>query len=240
MYGYIHSIETCGTVDGPGIRYIVFMQGCNLKCIYCHNPDTWSMNKENQITPEELFENVLKYRNFIKNGGVTVSGGEPLIQKEFVLEFFKLLKKNGIHTAIDTSASVNLDKVKEVFKYTDLILLDIKSVNTSRCKDISGKGNENCFSYLDYAKENNIKVWIRHVVISGYTDSIEDAKILANKLKLYKNCIERVEINPFHNMAKHKWSELGLNYTLSDLNVPDKVTTGQIKEVFRESGIYTV
>lgn len=233
--GFIHSIETGGTIDGPGIRYVVFLKGCPLRCKYCHNPDTWLKTGGKKMFVEDIVSDILKYKNFIKSGGVTISGGEPLMQAPFTLEVLKSCKENNIHTAIDTSGYYHISKCKEVFKYTDLILLDIKANDTETCKKLTGKGNENAFEVLEYACENNIPVWIRHVVVPGFTDNLEEAQKLSQRLKKY-SCIKKIEILPFHKMGEYKWEKLKFKYTLKDTKEPDKNLILQIKEIFKKDG----
>ncbi len=211
----IHSFESFGTVDGPGIRFVVFTQGCPLRCLYCHNPDTWLL-KDAPIekTPAEVLTEVLKYRNFIKSGGVTISGGEPLMQAEEVAQLFALCRKEGIHTALDTSGVIFNDAVKRALEQTDLVLLDIKSIDQEQFPQIAGGGRlSHVLEFLDYLQEQGIKCWIRHVVVPSYTDSEEALQRLAQRVKKY-SVVEKVELLPYHDMAMAKYEALGLEYPL--------------------------
>lgn len=237
--GYVHSVETGGTVDGPGIRYVVFFQGCPLRCKFCHNPDSWKVNAGRQYTAEELADDILRYRNFIKKGGVTLSGGEPLLQPEFAAALLKRLKKEGIHTAVDTSGAIPLNACKEAVDAADLILLDIKSIDDIKCKELTGKGNSNALALLDYLEETKKPVWIRHVVVPGITENEEDIERMAKYLSKY-TVIERVEILPFHKMGEYKWKELGMQYELFDTPAPEKESIARIKEIIRKNGLYIV
>ena len=175
-YAKVHSIETFGTVDGPGIRYVVFLQGCHLQCKYCQNRDTWDINSGKYISVEELVNNIKKYITYITpRGGVTISGGEPLLQPYFLITLFKELKKLGIHTAIDTSGMVEItDTIKELLSLTDLVLLDIKHIDSKKCKDLVGFSNEKELAFSKYLSDNNIPIWIRQVLVPGYTDDEKD------------------------------------------------------------------
>lgn len=222
MNGKIHSIETFGTVDGPGIRFVVFMQGCTLKCKYCHNRDTWNTKTGNSVSVQELVREVLKYKSYIDNsdGGVTVSGGEPLLQPEFVTEFFKELKSLGIHTALDTAGSIPLsDNIKELLKYTDLVLLDIKHIEAEKCTKLTGFTNKNTLEFAKYLSNINLPVWIRQVLIPGYTDDKFDLLDLKKFINTLNN-VEKIELLPYHNLGKFKWDELGDTYELENINAP--------------------
>lgn len=219
----IHSIESCGTVDGPGIRFVVFTQGCPLRCQYCHNPDTWKMSDGKETSADDLITEALKYQSYMKfsGGGVTVTGGEPLLQVDFVKEFFTKLKKHGIHTAIDTSGYIFNDKVKEVLKMTDLVLLDIKHFDPTHYKNLTGVDIQPTLDFLDYLGNQGIHVWIRYVLVPGLTDQMEHIEGLSKHLSQYTN-IDRIELLPFHKMGEYKWKELGLTYKLKDTEEPSK------------------
>jgi len=219
MKANIHSINTFGTLDGHGIRYLIFMQGCDLHCKFCHNPDTWSKTTNNFMEVDDLVKDILKYKIFIKNGGVTLTGGEPLLQSYFALELFKELKKHNIGTCIDTSGSVRMDYIEdEIWKYTDLILLDYKPIHFTkddRYLDLI----KNFYDYLDNARNNNVEVWLRLVVTKGMLDKhLDDLIQLGINLHGYK--ISRFEALPLHNMARYKWKELGMNYQMTDEDIP--------------------
>ena len=215
-YAKVHSIESFGTVDGPGIRFVLFLQGCHLQCKYCHNRDTWDINGGEYKSVDEIVEKINRYKNYIipSGGGVTVTGGEPLIQASFVLELFKKLKENGIHTCVDTSGMFALtDGIKEVLKYTDLVLLDIKHIDDEKCKELVGVSNKKELEFARYLSDNNIKIWIRQVLVPGYTDDGQDLLKLKNFLSTLKT-VEKIQILPYHNMGKYKWEKLGLEYPL--------------------------
>lgn len=219
----IHSIESCGTVDGPGIRFVVFTQGCPLRCQYCHNPDTWKMKDGEETSVDHLVSEALKYKSYMKfsGGGVTVTGGEPLLQVDFVKEFFTRLKEENIHTAIDTSGYVFNDQVKEVLNLTDLVLLDIKHFDPKGYKELTGVELQPTLNFLDYLGQENIPVWVRYVLVPGVTDQMDHIEALSKHLSQYSN-IERIELLPFHKMGEFKWEELGLPYKLKDVNEPTK------------------
>lgn len=218
-FAKIHSIETFGTVDGPGIRFVTFFQGCNLECKYCHNRDTWNINDGKYISIDELFENILKYKEYIMpKGGFTASGGEPLLQPYFLISLFKKLKKENIHTAIDTSGMIEItDTIKELLSLTDLVLLDIKHINSEKSKDLIGCSNEKELKFAKYLSDNNIPVWIRQVIIPGITDSKEDLLELKQFIESLNN-VQNIELLPYHNLGKHKWETLGLEYKLKDVH----------------------
>lgn len=222
MYGKIHSIETFGTVDGPGIRFVIFMQGCTLKCKYCHNRDTWPIKSGNSTSTAELIKEILKYKSYIdtSGGGVTVSGGEPLIQAEFITELFKELKNLGIHTALDTSGALPIsDQIKELLKYTDLVLLDIKHINPEKCVNLTGYSNKNTLEFAKYLSNINLPVWIRQVLVPGYTDDKFDLLDLKKFIDTLSN-VEKVELLPYHNLGKFKWDEIGVPYELENVDSP--------------------
>ena len=217
--GNIHSIETCGTVDGPGVRFVVFMQGCPMRCLYCHNPDTWTTEKNKEMSVEYI---LLKYdgvKEFCK-GGITVTGGEPLMQIDFVTELFKKSKERNIHTALDTSGilfnSENTEKFDELIKYTDLVLLDIKHIDDEKHKKLTGHSNKNVLDFAKYLSENGISMWIRHVVVPSITDDEEDLRNLGEFLGTLKT-VQALDILPYHNMAIKKYEELGIKYLLKDV-----------------------
>ena len=219
-YAKVHSIESFGTVDGPGIRFVLFMQGCHLKCKYCHNRDTWDMNGGSYKSLDEIFNKIMKYKNYIyPSGGVTVTGGDPLLQAKFLIELFTLLKKEKIHTCIDTSGMVALtDEIKKVLSLTDLVLLDIKHIDSEKCKELVGFSNKLELEFAKYVSENEIPLWIRQVLIPGITDDYDDLIKLKNFISTLKT-VQKVEFLPYHSMGKYKWEKLGLKYELE--NIPD-------------------
>lgn len=241
VMGKIHSIETCGTVDGPGVRYVVFMQGCLLRCAYCHNPDTWHLNDGKEVSTDEIFNDVKRYIPYMKasGGGVTLSGGEPTLQVEFCTDLFKKLKTEKIHTAIDTSGFADIEKVEELVKYTDLFLLDIKHIDDEGHKKLTGVSNKKTLKFAKYLSDIDKKVWIRHVIVPGITDDMEEIKKLADFVSSLKN-VDRVEILPYHKMGVYKYEALGIPYSLKGINPPDTSKIEEIKEEFRKRDIKVV
>lgn len=240
--GRIHSEESAGTVDGPGLRYVVFMQGCPLRCQFCHNPDTWNLNGGREVGVDELLQRILKYKEFMKfsGGGVTISGGDPILQIPFLTELFKRLKENGIHTALDTSGYVMITKdLDQLLQYTDLVLLDIKQLDTIKHKELTGFDNIRIMHFMQHLEDMKVKTWIRYVVLPTISDDIEYARRMAEFAKKYHN-VEYVELLPYHEMGKYKWEALGLKYKLSELSPPSKETMKAIKAVFKEVGVKTL
>ncbi len=213
--GRIHSIETFGAVDGPGVRYVLFVQGCPLRCIYCHNPDSWKFKSGKEVTSEEVVADIVQYKNFIKKGGVTISGGEPLAQPEFVMDIIQRCHKEGLSVALDTSGSISLVVAQPVIDMADMLLLDIKSDDKELCFEMTGRQNDNAYKILDYCEEIGKPVWIRHVLVPGYTLKQERIEGLADFVKKYK-CVERTELLPFHKMGEYKWEVLKEEYKLLD------------------------
>ena len=231
-YSKVHSIESFGTVDGPGIRFVLFLQGCHLQCKYCHNRDTWDINGGSYKSLDAIFEKIIRYKNYIyPNGGVTVTGGEPLLQVKFLIELFTKLKDKGIHTCIDTSGMTSLtDDIKKVLSLTDLVLLDIKHINDEKCKDLVGRSNKLELAFARYLSDNNIPMWIRQVLIPGYTDSEEDLLQLKDFISSLKS-VEKVELLPYHDMGKYKWKKLGLKYELEDVRPANASDLKRAKEI---------
>lgn len=221
MVGRIHSLETMGAVDGPGLRFVVFMQGCPMRCQFCHNPDTWNPKEKVQFewTPEELCDEVKRYKSFIRKGGVTVSGGEPLMQATFVREFFRLCHEAGIHTALDTSGAIATDEAFAVLDYTDLVLLDIKTADDELHPSYTGLNRQNNQRWLDHLLSIGKPTWIRHVVVPNRTADDEHLLAVARLIKSYLPIVERVELLPYHTMGRQKYQELGIDYPLD--SIPD-------------------
>ena len=221
--GYVHSIDTCGMVDGPGIRYLVFLSGCPLRCKYCHNPDTWKMKAGKLMTADEIITDVMRYRSYIEfsGGGVTVSGGEPLAQPGFLEALLASCKAGGFHTAIDTSGHAPGGDVERVLTYTDLVLLDIKSINPETYKTVTGVPIDRTLETLEICRKLGKKVWVRFVLVPGLTDDLDDMRRLAVFLKPYTN-VERVNVIPFHKAGEYKWRDLKMDYELSDTPPPGK------------------
>ena len=232
QYAKIHSFESFGTVDGPGIRYVIFLQGCHLKCKYCHNRDTWDINGGYYSSLDEILNKIENYKNYIMpNGGVTVTGGEPLLQVHFLIELFKKLKEKNIHTCIDTSGMVDItEDIKTLLNYTDLVLLDIKHIDPIKCKDLVGVSNEKELKFAEYLSQNNIDMWIRQVLIPGYTDDENDLRKLKSFIDKL-NSVKKVELLPYHNMGEYKWKKLGLNYDLKDVKAPTAEEVKKAKQI---------
>jgi pyruvate formate lyase activating enzyme len=223
QYAHLHSYESCGTVDGPGLRFVIFLQGCPLRCLYCHNPDSWKFNSGKKVTVDEVFQELVKYKSYMKfsQGGVTISGGEPLYQSDFVKELFTICKENQIHTAVDTSGYINYDEVGKTLDVTDLILLDLKAVDNELHQNLTSTSNQKILRFAQNASANKRKIWIRHVLVPGLTDTDENLHKLGKFVSSLAS-VEVVEILPFHQMGKYKWEEMGLKYKLSDLKSPSR------------------
>ncbi len=228
VIGRIHSFESFGTVDGPGIRYVVFLQGCSLRCKYCHNPDTWGVGGK-EYTAEQVVTQALRYKNYFgEKGGVTVTGGEPLLQIDFVIELFTLLKKQGIHTCVDTSGitfrasdKACVEKYEKLLSVADLFLLDIKHIDEEKCKALTGHSNENTLAFARFLSERNKPTWIRQVLVPDLTDDEEDLKA-TRKFIDGLSSVERVEVLPYHTMGTVKYEKLGLEYPLKGVEAPSK------------------
>lgn len=225
--GYIHSTESFGAADGPGVRFIVFMQGCPMRCAYCHNPDSRDMNRGTEVTADEIIRRALRYKSYWgEDGGITVSGGEPLMQLDFVTELFRAAKENGINTALDTSGAPFertepfFGKFNALLEYTDLVLLDIKEINPARHKALTGFDNVNILDMASYLSEVNKPVWIRHVLVPGHTDFDEDLDALGEFIRTLSN-VERCEVLPYHTLGIHKWESMGIKYPLEGVRPPD-------------------
>ena len=232
---YIHSIETCGTVDGPGLRYVVFFQGCNLRCKYCHNPDTWKAKRGKLVTVSELIDDAVKYKPYMKfsGGGFTACGGEPLLQAEFISELFMQLKQNDVHTVLDTSGSIAPEKVSKLLEHTDLVMLDIKSLDEEKYKELTTGNIKHSLAFAEYLNEKKIPTWIRYVVIPGITDSEAEIEELVRYLNKMSN-VEKVALLPFHKLGEHKWETMGLPYTLKDTPVPTPETMARLRRIVTE------
>lgn len=233
--GKIHAIETMGLVDGPGIRFVVFFQGCYLRCLYCHNPETWSLTKGQDISAQDLFQRALRYKPFFQKsgGGVTCSGGEPLLQPDFLIEFLQLCKANDIHTTLDTSG-FGVGKYQEILEYTDLVILDVKYHNSRGHQMLTGHDMEELWKFKEALDLKKIKLWIRHVVIPGLTDSIEHIENLKTIIAKFNN-VEKVELLPYHNLAMEKYQELGIEYKLKEKEPMDKEKLSQLDKIIKDN-----
>ena len=212
--GRIHSIESMGLVDGPGIRTVVFLQGCNMRCLYCHNADTWQPDGGKTMTPKQMLEMLIRYKTYYRSsgGGVTFSGGEPLLQKEFLLECLKLCREAGIHTCIDTSGH-GVGGYEEILEYTDLILYDVKQLTPDAYRDMTGVSMEETQKFLQAAQDAEVPIWIRHVVVPGLTDGEAHIRALAEYCSGIRN-VERIELLPYHLLGVNKYEVMGIPYPL--------------------------
>ena len=234
--GRIHSVETFGTVDGPGIRYVVFLQGCALRCKFCHNPDTWASGCGNEVDSSEVVRQMLSYRSFIRSGGITISGGEPLLQAAFAKDILAQARSTGIHGAIDTAGSVPLEQSRDVLESADLVLLDIKSIDEKQSWRLTGRGNRDTLETLDYLEQIGKPVWIRHVLLPGWTLDEKLLERLAYHIAPYR-CIEQVELLPFHKMGEFKWRELGYHYTLLGTPEPTESEVAMARSIMLEHSL---
>lgn len=235
MIGNIHSIESMGLTDGPGIRFIVFFQGCSLRCAYCHNPDTWDMEGGDRVTPGELVEKAIRYMPYFKTsgGGITCSGGEPLLQPEFLVEFLRLCKENGLHTAIDT-AGFGKGRYEEILEYTDLVLLDVKHVTERGYKDLTGRTPEEFWKFAEALKKMNNPTWIRHVVVPGLTDGKEHIERVNEFVERFDN-IEKVELLPYHVLGVSKYREMDIPYRLDGVDPMSKERIRKLEKILKVS-----
>lgn len=243
VIGRIHSVETCGTVDGPGIRFIVFMQGCLMRCKYCHNRDTWDLDTGPQRTVGELIEEILPYKPFMQStgGGLTVTGGEPLLQPAFVAALFEEAQKHGLHTCLDTNGRVVkiTPIIERVLDHTDLVMLDLKHIDEKMHIELTGISNKWALAFARYLHERGQPTWIRYVVVPGYTTDVKWAEQLAAFLEGMDN-VQRLELLPYHELGKHKWELLGEKYPLEGTVRPDDRTLETLKTIFVAHGINAI
>ena len=235
--GRIHSVESFGSADGPGVRYIVFLKGCNMRCQYCHNPDTWAKDGGELMTPEEVLKKALRYKTYWKEkGGITVSGGEALLQIDFVTELFRLAKEKGVNTCLDTSGNpFSMEepfksKFDELMKYTDLFMLDIKHMDDAAHRKLTGQTNQNILEMAAYLSDHGKAMWIRHVLVPGITTEEDELYRLRSFLDTLKT-VERVEVLPYHTLGVFKWKELGIPYQLEGVDPPAKEQIDRAKEI---------
>lgn len=239
MTGRIHSFESFGTVDGPGIRFVVFLQGCPLRCQYCHNPDTWTAGGE-EHTAESVMMRALRFRNYFgPHGGVTVTGGEPLLQIDFVTELFTLLKAKGIHTCVDTSGftfrkddPVSVEKHEKLLSVADLFLLDIKHIDDEACKKLTGQSNQNTLAFAQFLSEHQKPIWIRQVLVPGITDG-EESLMRTKAFIDTLSSVEKVEVLPYHTMGVVKYEKLGMEYPLKNVSTPSKESVTRAREILK-------
>ncbi len=220
MTGYIHSIESFGTVDGPGVRFVVFFQGCPMRCLYCHNPDSWALRAGNKMSAEEILGKMLRNIEFYKTGGITATGGEPMLQLDFLTELFELAKEKGIHTCLDTSGIVFSesirDRVDRLLAVTDLVMLDIKHIDKAVHERLTGHSNEAVLKFARYLRDKGVKMRVRQVLLPGYTDTDEQLLSLGRFLSDFDN-IEKIEVLPYHTLGRAKYENLGIEYPLGDM-----------------------
>lgn len=229
--GRVHSFESFSTLDGPGIRYVIFLQGCPLRCKYCHNRDTRDINLGEIYTADEIVEKVLHYKEYMgEHGGVTVSGGEPLVQLEFVIELFKRLKKYGIHTALDTSGFIDTNNLKDLLDYTDLVILDLKQMDDDSHKDLIGVSNEKILKFAKYLSDNNVPMWIRHVLVPGITDDERHLTRMKEFIQKLKS-VEKVEVLGYHWLGKEKWELMGEKHPLEGVPEASEQDISRAEEI---------
>ena len=236
MSGRIHSLESFGTVDGPGTRFVVFVQGCPMRCLYCHNPDTWAMTGGTIMEASEILEQYERNKAFYSNGGgITVTGGEPLMQVDFLLELFSQAKEKGIHTCIDTSGiaykpenKALIEKLDKLMEYTDLVMLDIKHIDPEKHKELTSQPNDGILAFAVYLNEKKVPMWIRHVVVPGITDDPKYLYDLGYFIGQFTN-LQALDVLPYHDMAKKKYEELGIDYVLKDVEPMDKKKVPELK-----------
>ena len=237
ILGYIHSVETFGSADGPGVRYIVFLKGCNMRCKYCHNPDTWAKTDGELRSPEDVLKQALRYKNYWgKKGGITVSGGEALLQIDFVTELFTLAKQQHVNTCLDTSGNPFTreepfySKFEELMKVTDLVMLDIKHMDDEAHRELTGQTNTNILDMARCLSDNGKAMWIRHVLVPGITDDEGQLKRLRKFIDTL-NTVERVEVLPYHTLGVFKWKELGIPYRLEGVKPPTEEQVQRAREI---------
>ena len=228
MQGRIHSLESFGTVDGPGVRFVVFVQGCPMRCAYCHNPDTWEMNAGTLMEPAEIIEQYERNVSFYKNGGLTVTGGEPLMQVDFLIDLFTLAKEKGIHTCIDSSGIAYnpdntsfVEKLDKLMTLTDLVMLDIKHIDPEKHKELTSQPNTNILKFAAYLNEKHVDMWIRHVVVPGITDDDKYLFDLGYFIGQFSN-LKALDVLPYHTMGETKYEKLGIEYKLKGVPPMDK------------------
>jgi pyruvate formate lyase activating enzyme len=234
--GYIHSLESFGSVDGPGVRFVVFFQGCPMRCAYCHNPDSWTYETDNLVSVEEILAKYNGVKEFC-TGGITVTGGEPLVQIDFVTELFKKAQEKEIHTALDTSGILfnqqNLEKIDELLKYTSLVLLDIKHIDEDEHKKLTGHSNKNILEFARFLEKHNVPLWVRRVAVEGWTDGREENLALGRFLATLKN-LKALDVLPYHSLGESKYKELGIEYPLAGLSPMARENIPRIKKEILE------
>ncbi len=241
MKGYIHSTESFGTVDGPGIRFVVFFQGCPMRCLYCHNPDTWNFHAKDgagtEVTAEEILDMYDGVKEFLKGGGITCTGGEPMAQIGFLTELFEKAHAKGIHTCLDTSGITfdpeHTQAVDRLLKVTDLIMLDIKHINDEEHKKLTGQSNKNILSFAEYVSQKGVRLWIRHVVVPGITDNpvyLHELGVFISRLKT----LNALDVLPYHDMGKAKYKNLGIDYPLTETEPLSKEDAAKARDIIMQ------
>lgn len=245
MEGFVHSMETFGLVDGPGVRFVVFLQGCRMRCRYCHNPETWKLERGTPWTADKLFSHVYRYKSYWNkkgqpNGGITVSGGEPLLQIDFVTEFFKKAREKGVHTALDTAGNPFtleepfISKFEELMKVTDLVILDFKEIDNEKHKKLTGCPNDNIVQMAKWLSDHGKDMWIRHVLVPDLTDD-EEGLVRTRDLIRELKTVKRVEVLPYHTLGLFKWQKLGIPYTLDGVRTPTAEEVKKAEEILEVS-----
>ena len=228
--GYVHSFESLGALDGPGLRFVVFLSGCPLRCLYCHNPDTWDMGAGKEMTPDEIVKKAMRYQPYFANGGgLTLSGGEPLMQPKFALEILSGCRGVGISTCVDTAGSVLNDEVKAALAYADLVMLDVKHTDAVKNKALTGGNIETNMAFLEYCKDIQIPLWIRQVILPGWNDTAEDMESLLRYINGAN--VQKIELLPYHTLGVHKWDLLGLPYQLKGVEQPSEEQMVRLRKV---------
>lgn len=246
LLGRVHSVETFGSVDGPGIRFLIFLKGCSMRCRYCHNPDTWDPETDDLRTADELLTQAMRYRSYWgREGGITVSGGEALLQIDFLTELFRKAKAKGIHTCLDTSGQPFtrrepfFSKFAELMKYTDLLLFDLKQIDDAKHRELTGRTNRNILDCARYLSDIGKPIWVRHVLVPGVTDNDDDLHALRAFIDSLQN-VKRVEVLPYHAMGTYKWEQLGIPYTLKDVSAPSEERVRNAEHILTAPGICPV
>ena len=246
LLGRVHSVETFGSVDGPGIRFLIFLKGCSMRCRYCHNPDTWDPETDDLRTADELLTQAMRYRSYWgREGGITVSGGEALLQIDFLTELFRKAKAKGIHTCLDTSGQPFtrrepfFSKFAELMKYTDLLLFDLKQIDDAKHRELTGRTNRNILDCARYLSDIGKPIWVRHVLVPGVTDNDDDLHALRAFIDTLQN-VKRVEVLPYHAMGTYKWEQLGIPYTLKDVSAPSEERVRNAEHILTTPGICPV
>ena len=235
--GYIHSLDSFGAVDGPGIRFVVFFQGCPLRCLFCHNPDSWTFGQGTRMEVQELVDKITPLRAFYRKGGVTLSGGEPLAQPEFAAALLRRLKEEGFHTAVDTAGSVPLERCREAVDLADLFLLDIKALDPALCRTLTGSDGAGAKALLDDCQARGKPVWLRHVLVPGYTLQPGALERLADYLSGF-SCIQRVELLPFHQLGENKYAQLQVEYQMAGFKQLPPEALVRYRQVFLDRGLH--